>query len=68
MNQFFIVDASTSCDRSVINPEVLLGKDLTMDLAGDEPKVLIYHTHSQETFADSVREMNMARSSGLAIH
>ena len=38
MNQFFIVDASTSCDRSVINPEVLLGKDLTMDLAGDEPK------------------------------
>ena len=54
MNQFFIVDASTSCDRSVINPEVLLGKDLTMDLAGDEPKVLIYHTHSQETFADSV--------------
>ena len=54
MNQFFIVDASTSCDRSVINPEILLGKDLTMDLAGDEPKVLIYHTHSQETFADSV--------------
>lgn len=54
MNQFFIVDSSTSCDSSVINPEVLLNKDLTMDLSGDSPKVLIYHTHSQETFADSV--------------
>lgn len=54
MNNFFIVDSSTSCDSSVIEPKTLLEKDMTIDLSADGPKVLIYHTHSQETFADSV--------------
>lgn len=54
MNHFFIVDSSTSCDSSVIEPKTLLEKDLTIDLNGEGPKILIYHTHSQETFADSV--------------
>ncbi len=54
MNQFFIVDSSTSCDSSIVHPQTLLNKDLTMDLSGDAPKILIYHTHSQETFSDSV--------------
>jgi len=54
INNFYVVDSSTYCDRSVLSPENLLDKDLTMDLSGDEPKILIYHTHSQESFADSV--------------
>lgn len=54
MNQFFVVDSSTSCDSSIVHPQTLLNKDLTMDLSGDAPKILIYHTHSQETFSDSV--------------
>lgn len=54
LNNFYVVDASTSFDTSLVQPDVLLDKDLTMDLAGTEPKILIYHTHSQETFADSV--------------
>lgn len=54
MNQFYVIDSSTACDESVFSPQVLLDKDLTMDVTGDEPKILIYHTHSQEAFADSV--------------
>lgn len=53
LNNFYVVDSSTASDASLINGETLLNKDLTMDLAGDEPKILIYHTHSQEKFADS---------------
>ena len=53
MNQFYVVDSSTACDESVFSPQTLLDKDLTMDVTGDEPKILIYHTHSQESFADS---------------
>lgn len=53
MNNFYVVDSSTASDSSLINGETLMNKDLTMDLSGDEPKVLIYHTHSQEKFADS---------------
>lgn len=53
MNQFYVVDSSTACDESVFSPQILLDKDLTMDVTGDEPKILIYHTHSQESFADS---------------
>ncbi|MCI6019233.1 MAG: stage II sporulation protein P [Clostridiales bacterium] len=53
LNNFYVVDSSTSCDKSVLQPEVLLDKDLTIDLTGNDPKILIYHTHSQESFADS---------------
>ena len=31
----------------------LLGKDLTLPENAEGPQILIYHTHSQETFADS---------------
>lgn len=54
MNNFYVVDSSTASDSSLINGETLMNKDLTMELTGDEPKILIYHTHSQEKFADSV--------------
>lgn len=54
VNNFYVIDSSTSLDRSVLQPEVLVDKDLTMDLTGDEPKILLYHTHSQESFIDSI--------------
>lgn len=53
MNNFYITDSSTSSDASLIDGETLLNRDLTIDLSGDSPKILIYHTHSQEKFADS---------------
>ena len=36
-----------------MNASELLGKDLRIDLSTGGSKILIYHTHSQETFADS---------------
>ena len=53
MGHFYTVDSSTSVDPEQLNAQTLLGKDLTIDQSGEGPKVLIYHTHSQEDFADS---------------
>lgn len=54
LGNFYTVDSSTMADPELINAQKLLGKDLTIDQGAGGPKVLIYHTHSQETFADSV--------------
>ena len=36
-----------------MNAAALLGEDLTLRKEKEEPQILIYHSHSQETFADS---------------
>lgn len=51
---FYIIDSSTTADSSVLNAKTLLGKDMTVSREGEEPQILIYHTHSQEGYADSV--------------
>lgn len=51
---FYIIDSSTTTDSSVLNAKTLLGKDMTISREGDAPQILIYHTHSQEGYADSV--------------
>lgn len=53
LNHFFIVDGNTATNNTQINPEVLLDKDMSLTQEGDGPKILIYHSHSQEGFADS---------------
>ena len=54
LGNFYTVDSSTMANPELINAEKLLGKDLKINESTGGPKVLIYHTHSQETFADSV--------------
>ena len=39
--------------KSDLDPSVLLNKDMTMKQDNSKPQILIYHTHSQETFIDS---------------
>ena len=51
--EFFAVDATTEIADNRINPKELLEKDLTIEKSNGGPQILIYHTHSQETFADS---------------
>lgn len=51
--EFFAVDATTEIEDDRINPQVLLEKDLSISEGNGGPQILIYHTHSQETFADS---------------
>lgn len=53
LEHFYTVDPTTSADSTLINGGDLLEKDMTIDLQGEAPKILIYHTHSQEGYADS---------------
>jgi stage II sporulation protein P len=50
---FYVVHASTSIDKDLFNTEELLSKDMTIKQNNEKPQILIYHTHSQEAFADS---------------
>lgn len=54
IDTFYVVDKSTSLPQEILNPALLLSKDLTIQTDSSKPQILIYHTHSQEAFADSV--------------
>lgn len=54
LNNFFVVDPTTTALESQINTDTLLGKDMKLEKNPEQPQILIYHTHSQEGFADSV--------------
>ena len=53
VSNFYTVDSVTYINPSELNASELLGKDLRIDPDTGGAKILIYHTHSQETFADS---------------
>lgn len=53
MKTFYRVDATTTIDASEFKTEEFLAKDLSVSMEQPGPVVLIYHTHSQEGFADS---------------
>lgn len=53
LNRFFVIDPNTWVQTGEIDGSTLLGKDLTLSESAESPQILIYHTHSQETFADS---------------
>ncbi len=52
-NNFYIVDSATAVSDDLFDAKKLLGKNMTMKAASDKPQILIYHTHSQETYSDS---------------
>lgn len=54
VSNFYAVDNSTSLKEQYISLDNLLYRDLSVDKNSDGPQILIYHTHSQEGFADSV--------------
>lgn len=49
----YTIDGSTSITSEDINVESMLGEDLSVDLSGEDYKVLVYHTHGSEAFVDS---------------
>ena len=53
MKNFYNVHTSTTADRQLMDAKALLDVDLSLDAGAGEPQILIYHTHSQEAFADS---------------
>ena len=53
LNNFFVLDPSTTINQEELNIDSLMGKDLTLKQDNSAPQILIYHSHSQEGFADS---------------
>ena len=53
MNHFFIVDEGTTADAVQLNAASLLREDFSLKKDQNVPQILIYHSHSQEAFADS---------------
>lgn len=54
ISNFYAVDSSTMIRPDELKGEELLSKNMKINQETDGPKILVYHTHSQEMFADSV--------------
>ena len=53
LNNFYIVDENTDASAANLNAAQFLAEDFSLSHGPLEPQSLIYHSHSQETFADS---------------
>ncbi len=51
---FYQVDSTTTINGSQLNVDALLGKDMRLSHDASAPQIIIYHTHSQEGYADSI--------------
>lgn len=54
LSTFYVIDSYALAGSDLLNLESLKGRDLTIDKMAPGPQILIYHTHSKETFIDSV--------------
>ena len=54
ISDFYQVDKTTVFLDQLADRDKLLGTDLKIDESVNGPSILIYHTHSQEEYADSV--------------
>lgn len=52
-SNYYIVDSRTSLLAGDIAPQEALSLDFSVEATKQEPKILIFHTHSHEGFADS---------------
>lgn len=53
LGNFYIVDSSTMIGPEQLNPDDLLNRNMKINVESKGPKILIFHTHSQEEFVDS---------------
>ena len=53
IQNFYQVDNTTTIGSAQLNADALLGKDVRLSHDASTPQILIYHTHSQEGYADS---------------
>lgn len=54
IQNFYVVDRTTTINSSQLNADDLLGRSMKLTHDAQTPQILIYHTHSQERFADSL--------------
>ncbi len=55
LSTFYAIDSNALAGSDLLNLQELKGYDLTVSKTDAAPQILIYHTHSRETFADSVQ-------------
>ncbi len=53
IQNFYRVDSTTTTNSRQLNAADMLAKDMRISKSQESPQILIYHTHSQERFADS---------------
>lgn len=51
---FYQIDNTTTIDSNLLDVDKLITKDMTLKEKTNGPQILIYHTHSQEAYADSL--------------
>lgn len=54
VNHFFIIDPNTQTSPDQLNAANFLAADMTIQQDNSKPQILIYHSHSQEDFTDTV--------------
>ena len=54
VSNFYTIDKSTMIGSDQLNVGKLDSVDMTVSKEAEGPQILIYHTHSQEAFADSI--------------
>lgn len=54
LREFYIVDPTTQAMEDLFQADQLLETDCSIDRQKEGPQILLYHTHSQEEFADSI--------------
>ena len=54
VKNYYQVDKTTYIGADELCEEALLGRDMSIEKSGNGPDILIYHTHSQEGYSDSI--------------
>ena len=49
---FYTIHPTTAVDAKLIDPATFITRDLSLQKDPERPQILIYHTHSQEEYAD----------------
>lgn len=53
-NHFYTITSITELTETMLRPAEFIDKNLAIDKTDSSPKILIFHTHSQEGFTDTV--------------
>ena len=54
LSTYYTVDSTTSIGPEQLNASQMMSRDMKLQNSLEGPKVLIFHTHSQEAFRDSI--------------
>jgi stage II sporulation protein P len=68
VKNFYTIDSNTMAGSDQLQVDSLLKLDMSIKKEGEGPQILIYHTHSQETFADSVEGDAATTIEGVGEH